>query len=228
MCNELWDAISKDYIHKDLFFLLLSDHIQNGSLHFLSPSVTQALVAHLEPRDIEILENVLLSLDLSCLDLHQVLRICKEQKLYNAWMHITTKTIGDYTGPLTEFLLDLTPENHKLGNTMLVYVLSCLTGLGYPKGKIPEEDITRVKSDVLRCLETVHSMNADDSEPKYPYLRALLKYNTREFLNVVEIAFKEIEFSGEMGLLQRERLVQILIQIVNVPDFSVSLYSFKK
>ncbi|KRT81032.1 hypothetical protein AMK59_5084, partial [Oryctes borbonicus] len=219
LCNELWDAISKDHHHQDWFFLLLSDHIHNGSLYFLSPTVTQALVAYLEPRDTETLENVLLSLDLSCLDLNQVLRICKEKKLYNAWIHITTKTIGDYTGPLTEFLSDLTPENHKLGNTMLVYVSSCLTGLGYPRGKIPEDHVVRVKSDVLRCLETIHSMNFNENEPKYPYLRALLKYNTREFLNVVEIAFKEEEFSGEMGLLQRERLVHILLQIVVVPDF---------
>ncbi|KAI4471297.1 vacuolar protein sorting vps41 [Holotrichia oblita] len=222
LCNELWDAISKDHHHQDWFFLLLSDHIHSGNLYFLSPSVTQALVAYLEPRDTETLESVLLSLDLSCLDLHQVLRICKEKKLYNAWIHITTKAIGDYTGPLIEFLSELSPENHRLGNTMLVYVLSCLTGLGYPKGKIPEDDVARVKSDVLRCLETIHSINSDENEPKYPYLRALLKYNTRELLNVVEIAFNEEEFTGEMGLLQRERLVHILMQIVVIPDFDAT------
>lgn len=103
-----------------------------------------------------------------------------------------------------------------------MYVSACLAGLGYPEGKIPEADVPRVKHDILRCLETVHSMNSVGKEQIYPYLRALLKYNTRECLNVIELAFTEMEFSGEMGLLQRQRLIQILMQIVTPPDFNVS------
>lgn len=188
----------------------------------LTPAVAQTLVSHLEKKDPQTLENILLNLDISCLDLHQVLNLCKKHKLYNAWIHITTKTLGDYTGPLTEFLGELSPDNHRLGNTILVYVSSCLAGLGYPNGNIPEVAIPRVKHDVLRCLETVHSFNAKPDEPTYPYLRALLKYNTRECLNVVGLAFTEAEFSGEMGHLQRQRLVQILLKIVTPPEFTVS------
>nr|XP_022909917.1 vacuolar protein sorting-associated protein 8 homolog [Onthophagus taurus] len=221
LCNELWDSISLDHNNQDWFFSLLADHIQNNNIAFLSPAVTQALINHFESKDIHLLETIVLTLDLSCLDLHQVLRICKEKRLYNAWIHVTTRTIGDYTNALTEFLLDLTPDNHKLGNVMLVYVSSCLTGLGYPKGKIPAEDVTRVKSDVLRCLEAVHSVNATPEESPYPYLRVLMKYNTRECLNVIEIAFKEVEFAGEMGMLQRQRLVQILLWVVTPSDFEI-------
>lgn len=154
--------------------------------------------------------------------MHQVLGICRKRNLYDAWIHITTKTIGDYTGPLIEFLKDLKPDNHRLGNTMLVYVSACLTGLGYPSGKIPEQDVPRVKHDTLRCLETLHSLNSQENEECYPYLRALLKYNVRECLNVVEIAFNEMEFSGELGHLQRQRLIQILMKIVEPPEFTVS------
>lgn len=108
------------------------------------------------------------------------------------------------------------------GNIILVYVSSCLAGLAYPTGHIPENDIPRVKHDVLRCLETIHSINSTPDEPSYPYLRALLKYNIRECLNVIELAFTEAEFSGEMGMLQRQRLVNILMQIVAPNEFSVS------
>lgn len=146
--------------------------------------------------------------------------MCKKRHLYTAWIHITTTTLGDYTSPLTEFLLDLTPDNHRLGNTMLVYVSSCLAGLGYPNGTIAEADVAKVKHDVLRCLETVHSVKSNES--KYPYLRALLKYNMRDCLNVIELSFTEVEFSGELGYLQRQRLIQILMQIVQVPDFTSS------
>lgn len=126
--------------------------------------------------------------------------------------------IGDARERFEECCVDF-----RLGNTLLVYVSSCLAGLGYPSGSIRESDVPRVKHDVLRCLETVHSVNGRSDEGKYPYLRALLRYNTRECLNVVELAFTEAEFLGEMGLLQRQRLVQILTQIVTPPQFSVSI-----
>ncbi|KAJ8967744.1 hypothetical protein NQ317_010805 [Molorchus minor] len=222
LCNDILEAVSIDQINQDWYFSLLTDHVCSGGLSILSPSVAQMLVAYLEKKDHHLLENVLLSLDVSCLDLHQVLKICKNLKLYNAWIYITTKTLGDYTSPLIEFLSELVPENHRLGNTMLVYVSCCLAGLGYPSGNVPEADVLRVKQDILRCLETVHSINVANDESTYPYLRALLKYNTRECLNVVELAFTEAEFSGEMGLLQRHRLVQILLQVITPPDFSVS------
>lgn len=222
LCNDLWEAISSDQLNQDWFFTLLTDHITSGSLKTLTPAITQVLVTHLSSRNSSLLENVLLSLDVSCLDLHQVLNITKEKKLYDAWIHITSKTIGDYTSPLTEFLKDLTPNNHRLGNTMLVYVSSCLAGLGYPSGDIPEMDVHRAKHDVLRCLEASHSIHASDNEQNYPYLRALLKYNTRECLNVIGLAFTEEEFAGEIGLLQRRRLINILLQIVKTPEFEVS------
>lgn len=180
------------------------------------------LVSYLEQKNLQTLESVLINLNLNCLDLNQVLNICKRKKLYDSWIHITTKTMGDYTSVFTEFLDELTPDNHKLGNTMLVYVSSCLAGLGYPKGVIPEKDILRVKHDVLRCLEATHSVNAKENEMTYPYLRALLIYNTRECFNLIELAFAEDEFLGEMGLLQRKRLIEILIQIVQPPQFNVN------
>ncbi|CAH1179624.1 unnamed protein product [Phaedon cochleariae] len=222
LCNELLEAVSTDQNNEEWYYNLLTDYICGGTLSTLNPFVAQNLVKYLESKDPQSLEKVLLTLDIACLDLHQVLKICRNLKMYNAWIHITTKTIRDFTSPLSEFLCELTPDNHKLGNIMLVYVSSCLAGLGYPTGNLPESDIPRVKQDILRCLETTHSMNCSPNEPTYPYLRALLKYNTRECLNVIELAFTEVEFSGEMGHLQRQRLVQILLQIVTSGEFSES------
>lgn len=130
MCNELYDAISTDQNKKDWYFTLLTDQICTGTLNVLSPHTAQLLVKYLENRDQQALENVLLSLDIACLDLHQVLKICKKLKLYNAWIHITTGTLRDYTSPMTEFLCDLTPDNHKLGKKKIVpksYFMALLT-----------------------------------------------------------------------------------------------------
>lgn len=132
----------------------------------------------------------------------------------------------DYTLPITELINKLTPEKHNLGNTILVYISSCLAGLAYPRGKIHPTQIARVKHDVLRCLTVVHSKCAKDDELPYPFLRALLKYNTREFLNVINLAFSEAEFAGELGKIQRQRIIQILLQIVVPPEFNVSKITF--
>lgn len=132
----------------------------------------------------------------------------------------------DYTAPIVELLPKLTPVNHSLGNTILVYISSCLAGLAYPSGKIHPSLVAKVKHDVFRCLTVVHSNCAKDDELPYPYLRGLLKYNTREFLNVVELAFSEAEFAGELGKIQRQRIINILLQIVVPPEFEVGNISF--
>lgn len=69
----------------------------------------------------------------------------------------------------------------------------------------------------MRTLTAPHSMmNASDNEPAYPYLRALLQFDTRETLNVLSLAFMEQEFNTELGLSQRQRIINILLEIINV------------
>lgn len=116
LCNELFEAVSTDKYNQDWYYTLLTDHITTGHLTNISPAVAQMLVSYLETKDPHSLENVLLSVEVSCLDLHQVLKLCKKLKLFNAWIHLTTKTLKDYTSPLIEFLHELTPDNHRLGN----------------------------------------------------------------------------------------------------------------
>lgn len=67
----------------------------------------------------------------------------------------------------------------------------------------------------MRTLTATHSMNASDAEQTYPYLRALLKFDTRETLNVLSLAFMEHEFSTELGLSQRQRIINILLEIIS-------------
>lgn len=56
--------------------------------------------------------------------------------------------------------------------------------------------------------------------------RALLQFDTREFLNVLALAFEEPEFTSELGLRQRQRIVDILLLImVHGEGFTVSITS---
>ena len=47
--------------------------------------------------------------------------------------------------------------------------------------------MTDVKLDVFESLTCLHTRNKSDDEQTYPYLRTLLSFDTREFLNVLAL-----------------------------------------
>lgn len=75
----------------------------------------------------------------------------------------------------------------------------------------------------MRSLTAQHSMNSSDSEMSYPYLRALLMFDTRETLNVLSLAFMEKEFNTELGMSQRQRIINILLEIIDGDQEEVAL-----
>ena len=84
----------------------------------------------------------------------------------------------------------------------------------------------------MRILTAQHSKDGTDNELPYPYLRELLKFDTRETLNVLSLAFMEREFSTELGFSQRQRIINILLDIIKADDEDVSrkfiIYALKK
>jgi hypothetical protein len=133
--------------------------------------------------------------------------------------------LNDFTAPihqlvpvLQNLLRDptaaLSRDCIKLGNAILVYTSCCLAGRGFPKDELPEGVPQKAKADILRALLSQHSSLASDMERQYPYLRTLLQFDAKGFLDVIAIAFQEPEFTSEMGLRHRQRLIDILLSIV--------------
>ncbi|XP_055322181.1 vacuolar protein sorting-associated protein 8 homolog [Sitodiplosis mosellana] len=214
--QELWERLTT----KDTYIILLSEQIENGNISYISPVVSQCLCEYWLKQSPVKLEEIILKLDWQCLDLHQVLSAAKREKLYRAQMHLNTVALGDYCLSLTELIPQITHENDRnLGNYLLVYISSCLSGRGYPSGYINPEIIQNVKHEVLRCLTSIHSIRAVESELPYPYLRALLIFDSQETLNVISLAFQEKEFSGELGQSHRQRIVNILLDIMSPEHF---------
>ena len=91
----------------------------------------------------------------------------------------------------------------------------CLAGRAYPFGEVSKENKKKVKHDAYSILTALHSKRAAEDEPVYPYLRTLLKFDSRGLLNVISMAFEEPEFNNDHGRFQKQRLVDILIQIVD-------------
>ncbi|XP_055528729.1 vacuolar protein sorting-associated protein 8 homolog [Wyeomyia smithii] len=216
----LWQELYDRLPTPDHYLSIIARHIENDDLDSIAPSVAQVLCESFwRKRWITRLEGLILKLNWQCLDLHQVLTICRKEKLYRAQMYLNTKALGDYTVSLTDLIPLVRNDSgegdvHHLGNCLLVYISSCLAGRGYPSGDIAPEMIATVKHEVLRCLTVVHSKNDPELELPYPYLRTLLEFDTRETLNVISLAFQEKEFNGELGLSQRQRIINILIEIL--------------
>lgn len=213
--QDLWERLNT----KDTYNILLSEQIENGNISYISPIVAQCLCEYWLKHSASKLEEIILKLDWQCLDLHQVLSAAKREKLYRAQMHLNTVALGDYCLSLTELIPQIVNENDRnLGNYLLVYISSCLSGRGYPSGYINPDIIQNVKHEVLRCLTSIHSIHAVESELPYPYLRALLTFDAQETLNVISLAFQEKEFSGELGQSHRQRIVNILLDIMK-PEY---------
>lgn len=217
--QELWERLE----NRELFLNLITRHIVEDELTFISPSVSQSLLDYWSNRSVEKLEMIILKLNWQCLDLHQTLSLVKKLKMYKAMMHLNTKALNDYAASL----VDLIPlinnsenEDRVLGNNMLVYISSCLSGRGYPSGEIDDAMIATVKHEITRILTAQHSMNGKEDEKAYPYLRELLQFDMRDTLNVLSIAFMEKEFSSELGLSQRQRIINILLEIVERDEVS--------
>lgn len=211
--QELWERLET----QDLFLNLITRHIVEDELTFISSSVSQSLLDYWSHRSIQKLELIILKLNWQCLDLHQTLSLVKKLKMHKAMMHLYTKALNDYAASLVELipLINNTEnEDRVLGNNLLVYISSCLAGRGYPTGDIDDVMIPTVKHEIMRILTAQHSMNAPEDEKPFPYLRQLLKFDMRDTLNVLSIAFMEKEFSSELGLSQRQRIINILLEIV--------------
>ncbi|KAH8304016.1 hypothetical protein KR018_005910 [Drosophila ironensis] len=211
--TQLWEKLHNG--SAELFLQHISEHIERESIRSVNPVISQALVEYWLRHSPAKLEQLILKLDWMCLDLNQVLKAVRKHRLYRAQIYLNTRALNDYTAALTELLPLVRPEDADLGNCLLVYVSSCLAGRGYPSGDIPAEQVQQVKHDVLRCLTSQHSVGNDDGEElPYPYLRALLKFDTRETLNVISLAFQEREFSNELGFSHRKRIIYLLLEIM--------------
>ncbi|KAK8727977.1 hypothetical protein OTU49_009327 [Cherax quadricarinatus] len=223
--GRIWETFSEDGISKGIYLEALEPYILSDQLCDMSPSITQCLLTHQEVCGrLEAAEACIVHLHVTSLDLHQAMTLCWTHGLYDAIFYIYTHGMRDFVTPLEELTtvlcnaLDsgnaLTHSQVMLGNKILVYVSCCLAGRAYPHGDIDPQELQQVKHEIFKCITSLHSKNAKPTENSYPFLRTLLRFDTREFLNVLALAFEEAEFTSELGMQQRQRVVDILLQVM--------------
>ncbi|KAF6203449.1 hypothetical protein GE061_001780 [Apolygus lucorum] len=209
--DKLWEGLQED---KTKFFDAVESAIIDGKLTEVPPEIMQSLVSYQESsHKWSELETCIQRVDVICLDLEQVMTICKREGLYSALISVWNRAMNDYTSPIHDLIPILrdqiidgvvSKEGRRLGNLLLVYIASSLSGaIGADKAEF-------ARQQVVRGLCSQHSQNADDDEICFPYIRTLLEFDTREFLNSLVISFSDASLSMQV----KQRLVDIIIQVM--------------
>uniref|UniRef100_A0A8D8PJZ2 Vacuolar protein sorting-associated protein 8 homolog n=3 Tax=Cacopsylla melanoneura TaxID=428564 RepID=A0A8D8PJZ2_9HEMI len=210
MWNDVWRSVEHITSSRNIFLRSVERLLIKEKITQIPADVMQALLLHQQATGrYEVLEQSVLCADIDCLDIELVLSVSRERQLYDAFISVWNRGMQDYVTPLQALLTQLalgdTAEKSSLGNKLLVYISCCLSGRSYPRGEIEEGRRVTVRQQVCQCLCMQHTPNAPDDEPSYPYLRTLLKFNTREFLNALAIAQLPSSF--------QQRLFDVLISI---------------
>nr|XP_002121576.1 vacuolar protein sorting-associated protein 8 homolog [Ciona intestinalis] len=222
--GRIYERFRVDCIAHGAFLECLEPYIMNDKLQTISPEVMQDFVAHYQAKGmLSSVESCLLHLDVSSLDLHQVLHLCWAHGLYDAIISIHNRGMKDYFGPLFELLSILqaalstgAPLSEKmttLGNKLLVYVSCCLAGVAYPHGLLDDETSTSVKNQMFETL--IHpSISELKTHQLYPIIHIFLRFSTKEFLNVLSLSISEPHFQGREGFSKVQNFVDVLLQVM--------------
>jgi len=63
---------------------------------------------------------------------------------------------------------------------------------------------------VLHCLTALHTASAAVDEPPYPHLWTLIQFETREFFNVLSLAFSDVGLTD----VEKQGVVDILLRML--------------
>lgn len=233
----LYNTFSNHPVGRRGFLELLPALIKDGKLSSLNPVVMKDFITYFqEVGELATVEECILRLDVRNLDLHQVVVMCWTHGLYDAMIYVYNRGLQDFTSPLKELLkllsssvttrmksanrrgnaaAHMSEPEQKLGYKLMFYISCCLSGKAFPTGDLPAQLAERVKSTVYQ-----HILRRE-ATPSFPYARTMLQFDTREFLNVLALAFE-----GEAGRTAggagtedirfptRQVVVDILLEVV--------------
>ena len=227
--GEIYTRFCEESVSKRVFLEGLEPYILDDKITLLTPVVMQDLVQHFETTmQLKKLESCLVHLNVTAVDLHHMVKLCWTHSLYDLAIYVYNKGMNDFISPLEEMLAilrslmkskrELSIDDSAVGYKILVYISCCLTGRQYPRGMISSESVAKVKHDIFECLVSKRSKNPVEGESSYQNLRTLLEFDTREFLNVMSIAFEDAEFDRvetDLGRAsKRQTVVDILLKLM--------------
>ncbi|KAM0335359.1 hypothetical protein ACHAQA_000404 [Verticillium albo-atrum] len=251
-----------------IFLETLEPHILERSIAIVPPGVIKALVTHYVTKGWESrLEEMIVHMETATLDLDQVTLLCKQHRLYDALLYVWNEALGDHITPLIDLLSLLVPlmsngdypssedmdDKYSVDAVkMFPYLSYTLTGRIYPTGEFLDDTAgPKAKAEIYWFLFSGNTVTwpkgsnkrfltrpSQATEPSFPYLRLILKFDAPSFLSALNEAFEDSylndspekhsgTFDGDMpeeqifGLtVDRQYIVSILLEIMNPSDFA--------
>uniref|UniRef100_A0A3B4C1B9 Vacuolar protein sorting-associated protein 8 homolog n=1 Tax=Pygocentrus nattereri TaxID=42514 RepID=A0A3B4C1B9_PYGNA len=222
--NQIYSRLAENSVAKGVFLESLEPYILSERIGCLTAPVMRDLLSYFQENGMmESVEGCLVHMDITNLDIQQVVQMCWDNQLYDAMIYVFNSGMNDYISPMEVSCCCLsTDEQVVMGNKLLVYISCCLAGRAYPLGDIPEDLVPQVKNQVFEFLIRLHSVEATQEEEVYPYIRTLLHFDTREFLNVLALTFEDFK-NDKQALEYQQRIVDILLKVmVDNSDFTPS------
>uniref|UniRef100_A0A8B9FFV9 Vacuolar protein sorting-associated protein 8 homolog n=1 Tax=Amazona collaria TaxID=241587 RepID=A0A8B9FFV9_9PSIT len=227
--NQIYDKMSENSVAKGIFLECLEPYILSDKLMGITPQVMKDLLLHFQDKNrLENLEACIVHMDITSLDIQQVVLLCWENHLYDAMIYVYNSGMNDFISPMEKlFKVIAPPLNAGKSLTGTEFFLCkgfycCLAGRAYPLGDIPEDLVPLVKNQVFEFLIRLHSTEGSVDEEVYPYVRTLLHFDTREFLNVLALTFEDFK-NDKQAVEYQQRIVDILLKVmVENSDFTPS------
>ncbi|XP_042313799.1 vacuolar protein sorting-associated protein 8 homolog isoform X4 [Sceloporus undulatus] len=200
--SQMYDKMAENSVAKGVFLECLEPYIISDKLVGMTAQIMKDLLLHFQDRNLMAnMEACIVHMDVTSLDIQQVVLMCWENRLYDAMIYVYNSGMNDFITPMEKLFKviahplsagkSLSDEQVIMGNKLLVYISCCLAGRAYPLGNIPEDLVPLVKNQVFEFLIRLHSAEAPAEEEVYPYVRTLLHFDTREFLNVLALVMVE-------------------------------------
>ncbi|MCO5611674.1 hypothetical protein L7F22_065929 [Adiantum nelumboides] len=213
------DALFNHIFHKfcaaeqrGTFLELLEPYILKDTLGALAPEVMQGLVEYYRKMGwLQRVELCVLHMDIASLDFNQVVKLCRENRLYGALIYLFNKGLDDFKSPLEELLnvvQDISnPHVQTCGYKLLIYLKYSFLGLAFPpgRGEIVATRLPALRSELLQCLLDIRPLTPSKGDEKcmifqsviHPRLSCLLAFDIKATLEVLRYAFPE---SGPLGI----------------------------
>jgi len=157
-----------------IFLSLLEGYIFDGRIKDVPPHIVQALIRmHDERGELDLAEAIIWHVDPISLDINQAITICEEHRLWDALIHVYTRSMRDWTAPIVKLIRviydiqqqrqsrpglvegDETQEEHLAQDAykLFAYIEQVLTGVSYPSNEpLPDSEADHARAEVYGFL----------------------------------------------------------------------------
>ncbi|GME50617.1 hypothetical protein GTA08_BOTSDO13266 [Neofusicoccum parvum] len=214
---------------ESVFFEVLEPYIVEDEITSVPPDVLKDMITQYASQGrASRLEEMICRLDTATIDINQVTILCRQYSLYDALIYVWTRSLRDYITPLIDLLTlvkillsdagaNEAAEEQYLASAMKIfpYLAYTFTGRIYPGGApLLDDEADEAKGILYSYIfsgkstewpkgsgEVFQPLLDKDSTESFPYLRAILKFDTSSFMSMLNEAFEDSYLNGDQASL---------------------------